>query len=106
MGKTNNHDIQIGHRNNPVARFSFWLGLISLPASVFWLGLPLGIIAFVMGGKVVRLAKSNPELVDSKHWGQAKMGRFFGVLGVVISTIWGIIVLLMAIIGGIASLFK
>jgi hypothetical protein len=79
MGK-NNHDIQIGRRVNPVAKLSFWSGLLSIPSSIFLLGIPLGIIAFFTGGSVMNRNKNTVS--DDVDWGKAKLGRLFGCTGI------------------------
>ena len=100
----NKHDIQVGRRVNPVAKFSFWSGLLSIPSSIFLLGIPLGIIAFFTGSSVLKRNKENPG--DDVDWGKAKLGRFFGCTGIIISVVWGIILLVTVIAEWISKLFK
>lgn len=103
MGKNKHH---ITHREeaDPVAKLSFWSGLLSIPSSFFLLGLPLGIIARMMGSKVLKRGENIPT--NSQSWGKAKLGKSFGCAGIILSVIWGVILLGMAIVGAIGGLLK
>lgn len=101
---TNKHDIQVGQRKNPVARFSFWTGLLSIPSAIILLGIPLGLIAYITGGKVISWGKNNQA--DGVEMGRATLGRYFGCAGIILSIVWGVILIIMLVFGAIANLFK
>ena len=96
MGK-NRQDITHREDADPVAKLSFLSGLLSIPASFFLLGLPLGIVARIMGGKVLNRGENIP--VNPQSWGKAKLGKSFGCAGIIFSVIWCLILLGMVIVG-------
>ncbi len=103
MGK-NQLDFKHGSlQDESVGKFSFWIGLLSIPSSIVLLGIPLGIIAYVMGGKVL---VQNKTRSDVGGWGKATLGRFFGGTGIFISVIWGLYLLGNLIIDWISDFLK
>lgn len=102
--RKNKHDLTHREDADPVAKLSYWTGLLSIPSSLIFLGIPLGLIARSMGRKV--LTRSDNIPTNSQSWGKAKLGRSFGCAGILLSLIWGVVLLGMAIvdvIGGVLN---
>jgi hypothetical protein len=102
--RRNKQDITIRQDADPVAKFSFWSGLLSIPSSVFLLGIPLGIIARYMGGKVLNRSENIPTSEGSV--GKAQLGRYFGCTGIILSVVWGVILIVMVVVEAIGSLWN
>jgi hypothetical protein len=102
--RKNKHDLTHREDADPVAKLSYWSGLLSIPSSFFLLGIPLGLIARIMGGKVLTRSENIPT--NSQSWGKAKLGRSFGCAGIILSVVWGLILIGTAIVGAISSLLN
>ncbi|PQJ72428.1 MULTISPECIES: CCC motif membrane protein [Polaribacter] len=75
-------------QNLPNATTSLVLGILSLVTCICYgiIGLPLGIIAFILGNKATNLYKQNPEEYNSV--GNATAGKITGLIGIILNTIF------------------
>ncbi|WP_298777756.1 CCC motif membrane protein [uncultured Polaribacter sp.] len=72
----------------PNATTSLVLGILSLVTCICYgvFGLPLGIIAFVLGNNAMKVYNENPDNYISS--GNASAGRIIGIIGTVINLIF------------------
>ena len=72
----------------PNATTSLVLGILSLVTCICYgfIGLPLGIIAFILGNKAVKEFNENPENYDSVV--NASAGKIMGIIGIILNTIY------------------
>ena len=72
----------------PNATTSLVLGILSLVTCICYgvIGLPLGIIAFVLGNKAMKEFNENPENYESV--GNASAGKIMGIIGIILNTIF------------------
>ena len=77
----------------PNATTSLVLGILSLVTCICYgvIGLPLGIIAFILGNKATKEFKENPENYDSV--GNASAGKIMGIIGILLNTIYILIII-------------
>ena len=87
-------------QNLPNATTSLILGILSIVTCFCYgiIGLPLGIIAFVLGNKALKLFNEQPE--DFKGQGNASAGKILGIVGIVLNVIYlGMIIYIISLIG-------
>jgi hypothetical protein len=67
---------------------SLVLGILSLVTCICYgvIGLPLGIIAFILGNKAMKIFNENPENYESS--GNASAGKIIGIIGIILNTIF------------------
>jgi uncharacterized membrane protein YccF (DUF307 family) len=72
----------------PNATISLVLGIFSLVTCICYgvLGLPLGIAAFVLGNKALKVYKENPENYSSS--GNASAGKILGIIGIILNLLF------------------
>ena len=72
----------------PNATTSLVLGILSIVTCICYgvIGLPLGIIAFILGNKAMKEFKNNPENYESS--GNASAGKIMGIIGILLNTIY------------------
>jgi len=72
----------------PNATTSLVLGIISIVTCICYgvIGLPLGIIAVVLGQKSINLYKKNPE--DYTNLGNATAGKITGIVGIILNILY------------------
>jgi SNF family Na+-dependent transporter len=77
----------------PNATTSLVLGILSLVTCICYgvIGLPLGIIAFILGNKATKEFNENPENYDSV--GNASAGKIMGIIGILLNTIYILIII-------------
>jgi SNF family Na+-dependent transporter len=77
----------------PNATTSLVLGILSLVTCICYgvIGLPLGIIAFILGNKATKEFNENPENYDSV--GNASAGKIMGIIGIILNTIYILIII-------------
>lgn len=76
------------------------LGILSIITCCCYgvIGLPLGIIALVLGNKAMKIYHEAPE--NFKGEGNAKIGRILGIVGIVINVIFiGYLIWVISLIG-------
>lgn len=69
----------------PNATLSLVLGIFSVVTCICYgvLGLPLGIVAFVLGNKALKVYKEDPE--EYKSSGNANAGKILGIVGIILN---------------------
>ena len=69
----------------PNATVSLVLGIFSILTCICYgvLGLPLGIVAFVLGNKALKAFNENPE--NYKSSGNASAGKVLGIIGIILN---------------------
>ncbi|PQJ81764.1 CCC motif membrane protein [Polaribacter glomeratus] len=72
----------------PNATVSLVLGIFSLVTCICYgvLGLPLGIAAFVVGNKALKVYNENPENYTSS--GNANAGKILGIVGIILNLLF------------------
>lgn len=72
----------------PNATTSLVLGILSILTCICYgiIGLPLGIIAFVLGKKALREFNENPENYSGS--GNATAGKITGIIGIILNLIY------------------
>lgn len=72
----------------PNATVSLVLGIFSLLTCICYgvLGLPLGIAAFILGNKALKVYQNNPENYASS--GNASAGKILGIIGIILNLIF------------------
>ena len=72
----------------PNATTSLVLGILSLVTCICYgvIGLPLGIIAVVLGNKAIKEFNENPENYESA--GNASAGKIMGIIGIILNTLF------------------
>ena len=72
----------------PNGKTALVLGILSLVTCICYgvIGLPLGIIAFVLGNKAIKVFNENPENYDSV--GNASAGKIMGIIGIILNTVF------------------
>lgn len=72
----------------PNATVSLVLGIFSLLTCICYgvLGLPLGIAAFILGNKALKIYQENPEEYTSS--GNASAGKILGIVGIILNLIF------------------
>ena len=80
----------------PNATVSLVLGIFSLVTCICYgvLGLPLGIAAFVLGNKALKVYGENPENYTGS--GNASAGKILGIIGIILNLLF-ILVIIWAI---------
>jgi uncharacterized membrane protein len=75
-------------RNLPNATVSLVLGILSILTCFCYgiIGLTLGIIAFVLGNKALKIHTEDPTIYTGE--GNAKAGKILGIIGVVLGLIY------------------
>jgi len=84
----------------PKSTASLVLGILSIVTCCCYgiIGLPLGIIALVLGNKAIKMFNENPEIYTSV--GNAKAGRVLGIIGIVFNLIFiGYLIWIVSMIG-------
>ena len=78
----------------PNATTSLILGILSVVTCICYgvIGLPLGIIAFVLGNKALKVYHENPK--DYKGSGNANAGKALGVVGIILNLIFIVFIIL------------
>ena len=78
----------------PNATISLILGILSVVTCICYgvIGLPLGIIAFVLGNKALKVYHENPK--DYKGSGNANAGKALGIVGIILNLIFIIFIIL------------
>lgn len=81
----------------PNATTSLILGILSIISSCCYgiIGLPLGIIAIVLGNKAIKIDKANPNEYAGRS--NANTGKILGIIGVILS-----VLVIITIVGVIA----
>ena len=76
----------------PNATTSLVLGILSLVTCICYgiIGLPLGIIALILGNKAIKEFNENPDNYDSV--GNASTGKITGIIGIVLNTIYILVI--------------
>lgn len=72
----------------PNGKTALVLGILSLVTCICYgvIGLPLGIIAFVLGNKAMKVFNENPENYESV--GNASAGKIMGIIGIILNTVF------------------
>lgn len=75
-------------QNLPNATTSLVLGIFSILTCICYgvIGLPLGIVAFVLGNKALKEFKEAPE--NYKGSGNASAGKILGIVGIIVNLIF------------------
>ncbi|MCL7764935.1 DUF4190 domain-containing protein [Polaribacter sp. Z014] len=75
-------------QNLPNATTSLVLGILSLVTCICYgiIGLPLGIIALVLGNKAIKEYNENPENYNSAN--NANAGKIMGIIGIILNAIF------------------
>lgn len=84
----------------PQATTSLILGILSIVTCICYgiIGLPLGIVAYILGRKALRNYSENPEAYRLE--GNAAAGKILGAIGIVINVIYLILVIyVLSLIG-------
>ena len=84
----------------PQATTSLILGILSIVTCICYgiIGLPLGIVAYILGRKALRNYSENPEAYRLE--GNAAAGQILGAIGIVINVIYLILVIyVLSLIG-------
>lgn len=79
-------------QNLPNATTSLVLGILSLVTCICYgvIGLPLGIIAFILGYKATNKYKQNPE--EYNGVGNATAGKITGIIGIILNSIFILVI--------------
>ena len=90
----------------PNATVSLVLGIISIVGCCGWgiIGLVLGIIAIVLANKDEKLYRTNITAYTVASYKNSKAGKVCGIIGVVIGSIYFLLVLVIIAMFGIAAL--
>ena len=77
----------------PHATTSLTLGILSILTCICYgiIGLPLGIIAYILGKKALRNYAENPDAYNLR--GNAAAGKIFGAIGIIVNTIYLVLVI-------------
>lgn len=87
----------------PNAVAALVLGILSIVASCWFVGLVLGIVGLVLANKGRQYYMASPESYSG--YGMMNAGRIMSIIGVCIGGLWVVIFLLyFAIVGSVASL--
>ena len=72
----------------PNATASLVLGILSIVTCCCYgiIGLPMGIIALVLGNKAIKVFNENPDVYTSV--GNAKAGKVLGIIGIIFNLIF------------------
>lgn len=92
-----------GQQPLPNATASLVLGIISIVGSFCYgiVGLICGIIGLVLANKDRRLYQSAPELYSASSYGTSSGGRVCSIIGIVISSLFVILIILYLILFGV-----
>ena len=76
----------------PNATTSLVLGILSIVTCICYgiIGLPLGIIALVLGNKALKENKENPGIFSGV--GNASAGKITGIIGIILNTIYILVI--------------
>ena len=79
-------------QNLPNATTSLVLGILSLVTCICYgiIGLPLGIIALVLGNKAIKEYNLNPE--NYKNVSNATGGKITGIIGIILNSIFILVI--------------
>lgn len=96
----------MGQQNLPNSTIALVLGIISIPGCCCYgvLGLILGIIAWILGGKDIKQYALNPGAYSLPSYKNAKAGKICGIIGVVLSALYLIFIIAFIIFFGWAAL--
>jgi hypothetical protein len=77
----------------PNATISLILGIFSLLTCICYgvIGLPLGITAFILGNKALKVHNQNPE--EYKGSGNASAGKILGIVGIILNLIFILLII-------------
>ncbi|AUC22723.1 MULTISPECIES: CCC motif membrane protein [Polaribacter] len=91
-------------QNLPNATTSLVLGILSLVTCICYgiIGLPLGIIALVLGNKAIKEYNLNPENYNSV--GNATAGKITGIIGIILNAIFLLVIVWFFYQIGLATL--
>ena len=90
-------------RSLPNATASLVLGILSIPTCCFYgIGLVLGIIAIVLGKKAKKLHAEDPDAYTGI--GNAKAGVITGTIGVILTSLYIIMIIVVIAMFGFAIL--
>ncbi|MHB0755317.1 CCC motif membrane protein [Polaribacter sp. M15] len=75
-------------KNLPNATVSLVLGILSILTCLCYgvLGLPLGIVAFFLGNKALKINATDPD--NFKGAGSAKAGKITGIIGIILNLVF------------------
>jgi len=75
-------------QNLPNSTVSLVLGIFSIVTCLCYgiIGLPLGIVAFILGNKALKVYSENPE--EYKGSGNASAGKILGIVGIILNLIF------------------
>ena len=77
------------------------LGIASMALGITcyggWVGLGCGIAAIILGNMATKI-----DELDKK----AKLGKIFGIIGIVLSVLGAILSIVLAVLGGVAQAFS
>ena len=76
----------------PNATISLVLGIFSVITCICYgiIGLPLGITAFVLGNKALKIHSESPE--NYKGSGNASAGKILGIVGIILNLIFILVI--------------
>ena len=79
-------------QNLPNATTSLVLGILSLVTCICYgvIGLPLGVIAFILGYKATNKYNQNPE--EYNGVGNATAGKITGIIGIILNSIFILVI--------------
>ncbi len=98
-----NQGTQVGFQENlPNAGLVLTLGILSIPfCCCFPIGLPLGIIAWIMGHNGVAKYKEDPEAYTRSSFSNMNAGKICAIVGVVLTVLYLVYVIFsISAIGG------
>lgn len=77
----------------PYATTSLVLGILSLATCICYgiIGLPLGIVAYVLGKKALKLFKEDPSKYNQE--GNAAAGKILGMIGIIVNLLYILLVI-------------
>jgi hypothetical protein len=77
----------------PNAIISLILGIFSIVTCICYgiIGLPLGIAAFVLGNKALKVNRENQE--EFKGSGNASAGKILGIVGIILNLIFLLVII-------------
>jgi hypothetical protein len=76
----------------PNATVSLVFGIFSIVTCICYgiIGLPLGIAAFVLGNKAIKINRENPE--EYKGSGHASAGKVLGIVGIILNLLFLLVI--------------
>lgn len=90
--------------NLPNSTASLVLGIISIVTSICYvsalIGIICGIIGLVLSNKDRDAFRNNPDVYSQASYGQANTGRTCSIIGIILASLWLLLIIIMLIFAG------